>query len=95
MKLNTNQATLAAIPEEPAQVVVHRRPLEFWSKSTIACLTAMQISRMNNSSLFEVVEQVQHYLPQAIVRSRLQSCDRVTLVRLAYLARRICRNQGY
>lgn len=95
MTLDTFFSTLEEIPVEPKQMTVSRPPADFWSKSAVACLSALQISRMSNYSLMEVIELVQHYLPQSIVRSRLQLCDRATLERLAYLARRICRNQGY
>jgi hypothetical protein len=95
MSSNKNQAILEAIPDESTPFPEIRCSAESWSKSTIANLSAIQISRMNNQSLVEVVEQVQHSLPQAIVYSRLQFCDRLTLERLTYLARRICRNQGY
>jgi hypothetical protein len=81
--------------DESIPVMVVRRSTEDWCKSSIASLSALQISRMSDHTLVELISLVQLYLPQSIVCHRLRLCDRPTLERLAFLARRICRNQGY
>jgi hypothetical protein len=93
--ISKTQATLEVSPDELPHDAVTHSLWNLWNKSTIASLTAIQISRMNSETLVEVVELVRPDLPQAIVRSRLELCDRPTLERLTYLGRRICRNQGY
>ena len=93
--LNDSQAMLEVSSQERLTDHVSHSDWSLWNKSSIASLTAIQISRMDHQTLEEVVEFVQHELPQTLVRERLQVCDRSTLEQLAYLTRRICRNQGY
>ena len=64
-------------------------------KSDVAELSPGQISTMNHKELVDAVLAADLPLIGDQWRERLLFKDRETLVRLVYLARRCCRNQGY
>ena len=65
-------------------------------KACVAGLSAASIDRMSSDELARVIlaSGLPSY-PCFPIEGRLRSSDRETLRRLAYLARRCCRNQGY
>lgn len=65
------------------------------SKADIAELSPNQISRMTNDELAAVVHTVRMSFMPANSFDHLQFMDREALIRLVFLARRTCRNQGY
>ena len=64
-------------------------------KPMIAELSNDAIEAMTSDELRQLIEASEHPWRGNRLHRRLQFCDRDTLVRLAYLARRCCRNQGY
>ena len=65
-------------------------------KSEIAELTGIEIGRMTCSELVGLIRAAE--LPASLrpgLDRRLEFLDREQLSRLAFLARRCCRNQGY
>lgn len=93
--ITKTEAALDFRPEEFSPASATRPLWSVWNKSLIARLTALQISRMNRQSLVKLVEYVQNELPQTVADDCLQTLDRQTLVRLSFVARRICRDHGY
>ncbi len=71
---------------------VRERPLD---KSTVAEIPSGLISRMSREELIRVIQAAELPLLNARTRERLPYLDRMVLERLAHLARRCCRNQGY
>jgi hypothetical protein len=69
--------------------------VEALDKSMIAELPASQISRMSCMELIRVIQGSALPLMRPEIQSHLEFYDRKTLERLAYLARRCCRNQGF
>lgn len=63
-----------------------------YSKASVAQLSTQEILGMSREALIGAVDAA--CLP-FVDRARLAHHDRLTLIRLAYLARRCCRNQGY
>lgn len=68
---------------------------EALDKGIVAEIPSSQIPRMTRDELIRMVRAVHVVLPQPHVADKLELCDRRTLERLAHLARRCCRNQGY
>lgn len=69
---------------------------EALDKSTVADLSSSAIEQMTCEELVRVITAAE--LPQQLGRGRsleLPYGDREALLRLAHLARRCCRNQGY
>jgi hypothetical protein len=66
-----------------------------FEKSTVAALTRDQIDQMESDDLIQVVRAVSMPFFRTVAEHRLKLLDVLTLRRLAYLARRTCRNQGY
>ncbi len=64
-------------------------------KYFVANLTCNRISTMSCEELAEVVQISGLNVMRGDVSEHLRGYDRPTLQRLAYLARRCCRNQGY
>ena len=64
-------------------------------KYFVANLTCKRISEMSCRELAEVVQISSLNVMRGDVAEHLTGYDRPTLQRLAYLARRCCRNQGY
>lgn len=93
--ITKTDAALEFSPEEFSPASATRPLWSVWNKSLIARLTALQISRMNRQTLVKLVEYVQNELPQPVADDCLQTLDRQTLVRLSFVARRICRDHGY
>jgi hypothetical protein len=63
--------------------------------AVIAGLTNQQIGRMTREELVRVIRATHlPYLSQELVE-HVQFCDRPTLEKMVYLARRCCRNRGY
>jgi hypothetical protein len=71
-------------------------PQAVLDKSMVADLSSLALERMTCEELARVICAVE--LPQLLDRDRncqLPHGDREALLRLAYLARNCCRNQGY
>jgi hypothetical protein len=64
-------------------------------KPMIAELSNDAIDAMTSDELRQLIKASEHPWRGSRLDHRLRFCDRETLVRLAYLARRCCRNQGY
>jgi hypothetical protein len=64
----------------------------YHTKSSVAELSAGQIADMPHDELVDAIRVV---LVPSVDEDRLQFQERSTLLRLVYLARRCCRNQGY
>ena len=64
-------------------------------KPMIAELSNDAIDAMTSEELRHLIRASEHPWRGNRLDRRLQFCDRDTLIRLAYLARRCCRNQGY
>jgi hypothetical protein len=71
-------------------------PLELgFDKPAVAGLAVGMISEMGREELIRVIHGADLPLINSRNRHRLQYLDRSSLERLAQLARRCCRNQGY
>ena len=68
---------------------------EVLDKPLIAELSNTAIEQMTSDELRHVIAASEHPWTGRRLERRLAYCDRETLLRLAYLARRCCRNQGY
>ena len=71
---------------------------ELWpslSKAEVAELTVSEIANLPAENLACAVRTAELRFLQGNRPTRLESLDRDALERLAYLARRCCRNQGY
>lgn len=68
---------------------------ESLDKATIAALPAMTIQQMNREELVRLIEATDLPMARGERSQHLLDTDRNALLRLAYLARRCCRNQGY
>jgi hypothetical protein len=77
---------------EPNDVAVMEESRE---KSNVAALAGDQIDGMDQEELVRVIRVAHMSLIRPNVNERLGLYGRDTLRRLAYLARRCCRNQGY
>lgn len=66
-----------------------------FDKSAIAALTTTELGAMSCQELATVVEAADVPMLSSQTRQRLSLMDRATLERLAHLARRCCRHQGY
>ncbi len=66
-----------------------------FDKATIASLSPDQIDNMQREDLVCVIRATQIPFMRFDVKDHLSEYDAPTLRRLAYLSRRICRNQGY
>lgn len=66
-----------------------------WKKAEIAELSASDVSELSADDLKDVVRMVNTSLPQPLIERRIAGLDRPALERLAFLARRCCRSQGY
>ncbi len=79
---------------DPGDDAWERDTDRFPDKEAIAALTRDQIARMTCEELVRVIRAAR----MALVRPEIDECldcyDRTTLERLAFLARRCCRNQG-
>jgi len=64
-------------------------------KRGIAELSSLQIAEMSRHELIDVVRSAQMELLHRDITDHVELYDRETLKRLAHLARRCCRNQGY
>lgn len=64
-------------------------------RSRVADLAVSQIEQMNDGELIEVIRSADVPWHGATFTDRLPFYDRSTLLRLAFLARRCCRNLGY
>lgn len=76
----------------------HRTPARIrtaFTKAAVAELSPAQIGRLTGEELIHVVLAVRIPFLQDDVSDHLRYLDRPALERLAYLARRTCRNQGY
>jgi len=94
MSLTTPRTTVitrAKKREDKRERVTERFP----DKASIATLTQDEISRMTCAELVRVIRGAGMPLMRTEIDKRLDCFDRTTLERLAYLARRCCRNQGY
>lgn len=80
---------------EGRQLMLHRLRRSPWNKGAIAKLTTSAIEHLPAEDLVEIIAQMSSYLPQRVGRKRLEFSERATLERLAFLARRCCRHQGY
>jgi hypothetical protein len=69
----------------------HRR----FDKPSVAKLAIGKIAEMSREELVRVIDGSDLPLINSSTRQRLRYLDRSTLQRLAQLARRCCRNQGY
>lgn len=69
--------------------------IEALDQSDVAELSPVQISRMTRDELVRVIRAAQLPLVRPEIDEQLEFYDRPTLVRLVYLARRCCRNQGF
>ncbi len=67
----------------------------FWDKRDIAELSSTQIARMTRDELLRIVRDARMELLHRDIADHIELYDRETLQRLAHLARRCCRNQGY
>ena len=72
-----------------------RRPADHTDKATVASLSPPEISQMTCAALVRVIRSAGLPFVRSDIDGRLEGYDRPTLERLAYLARRCCRNQGY
>jgi hypothetical protein len=70
-------------------------PGRTFSKAAIAELSPAEIRRMTHEELVRAIRTAQMSFLRNDELEHLQYLDRLTLERLAYLARRTCRNQGY
>jgi hypothetical protein len=68
---------------------------EMLDKSMIAALPALAIQRMDCDELVRLIEATDLPMIRGERSRHLMNMDRNALLRLAYLARRCCRNQGY
>lgn len=68
---------------------------EALDKATISALPAMVIQQMNREELVRLIEATDLAIIRGERAQHLMNMDRNTLLRLAYLARRCCRNEGY
>jgi len=86
--------SVAAAPfsRHQATDVVIEEPLEKWD---VAALLCYQLDGMDRRELILVIRGAQMPLVRTDIIFWLEHCDSDTLHRLAYLARRTCRNQGY
>ena len=64
----------------------------YYTKASVAELSAVQIADMPHNELVDAIRVV---LVPSVDEDRLRFQERSTLLRLVYLARRCCRNQGY
>ena len=83
-------SSISAPPSEVASI-----GQELFEKSEIAALTRQQIDEMNQEQLIRVIRGANMPLIRANVDQQLDFREFDILRRLAYLARRCCRNQGY
>jgi hypothetical protein len=77
---------------------VHQKAIDLgrtFTKAAIAELSLAEIRRMTQDELVRVVQTVRMSFLEDDDLERLHYLDRPTLLRLAFLARRTCRNQGY
>jgi hypothetical protein len=72
-----------------------RRTESVPSKATIASLSQSDISQMTCEELVHAIRGARMTLLRSDIDEHLGCYDRTTLERLAHLARRCCRNQGY
>jgi len=90
------EATGHDLPREAERRITKLSPMPVShgaiEKAWVAQLTVEAIVRMTDVELARVVRTVQ---PCPNARQRLGCYDRGTLVRLVYLARQVCRRQGY
>ena|SRR5579862_9847678 len=70
-------------------------PKHEFDKASIAALSRDQIEKMPTDELVRVVRSSKIPFIRGDAADRLGLCDLETLRRLAFLARRTCRNQGY
>jgi hypothetical protein len=68
---------------------------EALDKAAIAEIPTGLFSQMSREELIRVIRASELPLVDARTLERFQYLDRATLQRLAHLARRCCRNQGY
>ena len=66
-----------------------------WSKGSVANLSAERIQNMTHAELVQAILTTSAYQLPNDVSARLTLMNRETLERLAFLARKCCRNQGY
>lgn len=72
-----------------------RREDRRFDKPSVAGLAIGMIAEMSREELIRVIDGSDLPLINSSNRQRLRYLDRATLQRLAQLARRCCRNQGY
>ena len=65
------------------------------TKSDVAAKFADELAAMSRDELLDVIAAGRLPLLSEEALSRLRSADRHTLERVAHLARRVCRRQGY
>ncbi len=66
-----------------------------FDKGMVAACTRAQIDAMDSPTLVRLIRAAQMPFLDPEVDRHLPMRDRATLRRLAYIARRCCRNQGY
>jgi hypothetical protein len=79
----------------PRSEELSRRDQQGFDKPAVAGLTIGIISKMSRDELIRVIDGADLPLIDSRNRQRLRYLDRPSLQRLAQLARRCCRNQGY
>lgn len=96
---DTASSSRQALPcwKDGAQTGVEKlskREVRF-DKPSVAGLAIGKIAEMSREELIDVIRGSDLPLIDSRNRQRLKYLDRVSLERLAQLARRCCRNQGY
>lgn len=91
----TTQLRVQGDGRDGRELMLHRLRRSPWTKGAIAKLTASAVEQLPDEDLVEIIAQMNSYLPQRLGRKRLEFSERATLERLAFLARRCCRHQGY
>ena len=93
--LDTRVARRAPAPVHAENGSAPDRENEPLDKPTIAELSNGTIEEMTDGELRRLIAASGHPWRSNRLDRRLAYCDRETLIRLAYLARRCCRHQGY
>lgn len=66
-----------------------------FAKADVANLSKAELEGMSHQNLIRVIQAADVALFRGLAGSRLEKCDKATLVQLAFLARRTVRHQGY